>query len=141
VVERSNDKLAQARFHLKHLTRHTNAEQPSLLAVKSYLSGCVSATRAAFEVLQGSHGFASVYGTWLGNRERSERRFFDYMLQERNLDLHEGRTTLHRNFSIQPGGEPIPPEYRLRGPGKASEVVGTCRRYIALVDDLLNQFR
>ena len=44
----SLNKVAQAHFHLKHLMRETNKPAPVLLAIQSYLGGCVGAAQAAY---------------------------------------------------------------------------------------------
>jgi hypothetical protein len=139
----SLNKVDQAHFHLKHLMRETNKPAPVLLAIQSYLGGCVGAAQAAYNNLQTSQpDFGSIRGRWRSTLGRADRRFMDYMTSERNLDVHHGATSLHRNTSKQPGGtDPIPDEFRLRGPVRPLEIVGACRTFIALIEDLTEQFK
>jgi hypothetical protein len=120
--------------------RETNKREPILLAVESYLGGCVGAVQATFYYLcRTQRNFKTTERRWRLALRPADREFLNYMMGERDLDVHHGGTTLHRNFTIQPGGYPIPPEYRLRGRGDAIEVVGACRRFLALMESLAQQ--
>ena len=123
--------------------RETNKTEPVMLAIESYLSGCVGAAQAAYNNLEASQrDFGSIRDRWRSALGRADRRFMDYMISERNLDVHHGGTSLHRNTSIQPGGTSrSPDEYRLRGPVRPLEIVGACQAFLALIEDLAEQFK
>jgi hypothetical protein len=142
-LSRSVRKLEQAHFHLKHLMREENKEEPVMLAVESYLGGCIGAVQAAFYNLRESQpDFKATHARFRREIGNADREFLNYMIDERDLDVHHGGTTLHRNFTIQPGGRyPIPPQYRLRGRGRAMGAAGACRRFIALMECLVEEFR
>ena len=142
VLRRTYNKLDQAHFLLNHLSSAVRQDPTVLLAVESFLGGCLGATQAAFYILDNEAPNAKmVYKAWRSSLIPSERTFLDRMMKERGDDVHGGRTTLHLNLTIQPGGTPpTSTEFRFRSHSDKAEIVDACRRFIVMIDALARTF-
>jgi len=142
VLGRAHNKLDQARFHLDHLASAVRQEPTVLLAVESFLGGCLGAVQAAFYILDGEAPQSNtVFRRWKSSLRQVDRKFLERMMKERGDDVHQGRTTLHQNLTIQPGGTPPKStEFRFRSHSDKAEIVDACQRFIALIEGFAEQF-
>jgi hypothetical protein len=143
-LRRPINKPEHAIFHLDQLKAELEKPDVRLRAVEAYLSGCLGAVQSAFYALEKAHPrFRAVHGQWRRSLEPADREFMNRMMAERDNDVHLGRTTFHLCLTPQPiGAPPIPIEFRLNLGGRhPGEIAGACRRFIALMADLIRQFR
>jgi hypothetical protein len=141
VATRARNKLDQAKYLRDELETEVHGVTPRPIAVQSYLGGCLSASRSIVQTLLAKIGTAqAVYQRWLRTLNKDDRQFWNDITDERNADVHESLTTLHKNVSIG-GGAPQPTvEYRLQLT-KPVEVVSACRRFIDLMEDLMRHLK
>jgi hypothetical protein len=140
-IRRANNKLNQARFHLAHLTLSARQDREVLLAVESFLGGCLGAVQAAFFTLEReAPDFKVVHGQWKTTLSQAEREFVNRMMSERSSDVHAGNTTLHLNLTITPGSPETSEEFRFKGYGGAVEISAACQRFIDLIQVLVDRF-
>ena len=140
-LARVQNKLEQAKFHLAKLEAEVQSPAVALIAVQSYLGGCLAAGRSIFLTLMDvMPRFQIVYNRWAATLTTGERKFLSDMRDERNDDVHQSISTLHQNQAITPGGViPKATEYRLQLEPPI-DVVSASKGFVALMEDLIEQF-
>jgi len=142
-LRRAKNKLSQATFHLARLKSEIERPQVQLLAIESYVGGCLGAVQSAFFVLRGTQfqNFKTVYREWRMRLSPDGLAFLHHLMAERDADVHHGGSSLHLNLTIQPGGTPPQQtEFRLRSKEHHMELAKACESFIALMADLTKHF-
>src|SRR5436309_10812936 len=86
VLRRTYSKLDQAHFLLNHLSSAVRQDPTVLLAVESFLGGCLGATQAAIYILDSEAPNAkTVSKQWRSSLIPAERTFLERMMKERGL--------------------------------------------------------
>jgi len=112
-----------------------------LLAVESFLGGCLGAVQSAFYILDGEAPQSkTVFRRWKRSLGQ-DSKFLERMMKERGDDVHQGRTTLHLNLTIQPGATPAQwTEFRFRKHSDKAEIIDACQRFVALMENFAEEF-
>ena len=162
-------KLEQARFFLGLIrAENQKAIAKDAPAIEAFLSACLGATKAAFYRLEKEVGktvFKGKKTRWHTGLDVKERKFFNWMMKQRDLDVHETdpKTTLKQKaipayvvpgvHVVSPPGVLVPnpdpsghprfaPGWVIHGEVQlgAQEATAACEKFINLMDSLLSQF-
>jgi len=169
VIEATQKKLGEAKFFLRHLETEAKKPNSDREVFRYYLSAFLSASRSITWFLQKENKplYDSSYQAWKQRLEERDGKLLEDMNQQRVAEVHKGGVELQSQVQSVPffdvdRGSNTDPRYGVhffglmgmtggsvqveiveryfdlsQGP---EEVTATCRRYLGLLENFVNEF-
>jgi hypothetical protein len=163
MIERTQKKLQEVEFFLRHLEKVTASDLPD--AAEFYLSAFLSAARSVTFVLKSEYeaGYQQWFDAWRASLTQSERQLLGRFTDARNRALKRETPTVTDDPSGRAAQARLPPELiffffdensddaeRIYGPRllksrmspneAAEELIPICREYASLLSRLIADF-
>jgi len=150
-------KLRQGRFFLERLqTQSGRSIRKDSIALESYLSAFLGAIQSAFYRLGkevGKDTFRMKQKQWRSRLPQEDRKFFNWMTKQRDLDVHElppttttkgKRYGVHSISNVQSSAPPgVDPGHVILYQHYLGslEITNACEKYMSLMESLVQEFQ
>ncbi len=160
-----NKKLRESRFFLSKMSERAQMAFGDKEEFDFYLSAFLCASRSVDYRLRHEAGdaYQQFYATWEANLVPDEQRILKFMVDDRNLEVHEsgsrraeqsdaipvyseyqdksGKVTVSAPLGLSgPPAEILKPIYYFEVDGRQEEVLTVCEKYLDLLEGLVKDF-